>query len=101
MNIPPESDERSTDREGTGVPREYRQLLFRGRWLACTGDVGTPPGRTAEREEGPVSHPTSTPLTGITTTGEAAMIIDLGDAADLTLGGDSDSSENKQSPYSH
>ncbi|CAI4164821.1 albusnodin family lasso peptide [Streptomyces albidoflavus] len=48
-----------------------------------------------------MSHPTSTPLTGITTTGEAAMIIDLGDAADLTLGGDSDSSENKQSPYSH
>ncbi|WP_308121463.1 albusnodin family lasso peptide [Streptomyces albidoflavus] len=48
-----------------------------------------------------MSHPTSTPHTGITTTGEAAMIIDLGDAADLTLGGDSDSSENKQSPYSH
>ncbi|MEU6111409.1 albusnodin family lasso peptide [Streptomyces albidoflavus] len=40
------------------------------------------------------------PLTGITKTDEAAAF-DLGDAADLTLGGDDESSESKQSPYSH
>ncbi|MFI1311319.1 albusnodin family lasso peptide [Streptomyces albidoflavus] len=47
-----------------------------------------------------MTNPTSTSRTAVTATDDA-MPVDLGDAADLTLGGDNDSSENKQSPYSH
>ncbi|MEW2704323.1 MULTISPECIES: albusnodin family lasso peptide [Streptomyces] len=47
-----------------------------------------------------MTNPTSTSLTAVAATDDT-MSVDLGDAADLTLGGDNDSSENKQSPYSH
>ncbi|MGA5226078.1 albusnodin family lasso peptide [Streptomyces koyangensis] len=48
-----------------------------------------------------MTNPTSTSLTAVATATDDAMSVDLGDAADLTLGGDNDFSENKQSPYSH